>query len=83
MTQVKLSDYGAQQTASQAAPQKWDCWNCHNKQDIVMVQGRQMVRCFGSLKPFRGGCPSWSDGKELEYMLQFAEKGYIETRSAP
>lgn len=71
MSQSKLIDYSAPVSAH-PDQQKWDCWNCHNKQDIVVLQGRQMVRCFGNLKPFRQGCPSWSDGKDLEYMLQFA-----------
>jgi hypothetical protein len=30
-----------------------------------------MVRCLCSLKEVRDGCPSFSDGKELEYMDQF------------
>ena len=50
------------------------CWTCHNKQDIIMLQGNQMVRCFGSLKPFRQNCSSWSDGKELEHMLRFGAR---------
>ena len=68
MTQTTLSDLSGE--AKPAAINS--CWNCHNKQDIVMLQGRQMVRCFGSLKPFRQCCSSWSDGKELEHMLRFA-----------
>lgn len=70
MTQTTLGDLSAEQQPKPAAINT--CWNCHNKQDIVMRQGCQMVRCFGSLKPFRQNCSSWSDGKELEYMLQFA-----------
>jgi hypothetical protein len=33
--------------------------------------GVQKVRCMGTLRDFRTGCSSWSDGKELEYMDQF------------
>lgn len=78
MSQVKLCDYGTPVKAEVNT-----CWNCYNKQDIIMRAGVQMVRCFGNLKPFRQGCPSWSDGKDLEHMLQYAaaKEGHITPES--
>ncbi len=69
MTQTTLSDLAAPQTKLHAVN---SCWNCHNKQDIRMIAGQQKVVCFGKLRDFQSGCPSWSDGNDLAAMLDCA-----------
>lgn len=61
MKQVKLSDIASPQAK---LPPVNSCWNCFNKQDIIMIYGKQKVKCFGTIKDFRTGCSSWSDGKD-------------------
>ena len=74
--QAKLSEYDTTPAPEEKAKEGcYNCWNCKNKQDVLIVQGRQMVRCFGSLKPFRERCALWSDGREVDYMIEFSKMG--------
>lgn len=55
-----------------AKPCANSCQDCVTRQGPIQnVGGKQKVRCMGALKDARTGCPSWSDGKELEYMELF------------
>ena len=68
--QVTLISFSAPQTA---LPCSNSCQDCIIRQGpIQSIGGKLKVRCFGSLKDVREGCPSWSDGKELETMASFA-----------
>lgn len=69
MNQTTLTTFSEPQTA---LPCTNSCQDCKNRQGpIQSIGGRLKVRCLGSLKDARTGCPSFSDGKELEYMEQF------------
>lgn len=67
--QTSLTAFAAPQTALPCAN---SCQECVNRQGpIQSIGGKLKVRCIGSLKDVRTGCPSFSDGKELEYMGRF------------
>jgi hypothetical protein len=68
--QTTLGAFAAPQTA---LPCPNRCQECVNRcGPIQSIGGKLKVRCFCTLKDVREGCPSWSDGKELEYMASFA-----------
>jgi hypothetical protein len=68
VTQTTLLALAEPQTALCAN----SCQDCVNRQEpITSIGGKLKVHCFGKLKDARENCPSYSDGKELEYMKQF------------
>jgi hypothetical protein len=68
--QTSLAAFSTPQTALPCANR---CQDCIVRQgSIRSIGGKLKVQCFGSLKDVREGCPSYSDGKELEYMASFA-----------
>lgn len=70
--QTTLTDLSAPQSALPG--NRWGCSDCHNRRGpIQIIGGKPKVRCMGILRDACEGCPSWSDGKDLEYMLRFAE----------
>lgn len=69
--QTTLTDLSAPQSTPPG--NQWGCSDCHNRRGpIQTIGGKPKVRCMGLLKDARDGCPSWSDGKDLEHMLQYA-----------
>ena len=60
-------------------PEQYGCSTCKNRQGPIIVMNvvgqPRKVRCFGSLKDPRENCHNWSDGRELEYMIEFSRKG--------
>jgi len=71
--QTTLATFSAPQTA---LPCPNSCQKCVNRRGpIQSIGGKLKVRCFTALKDVREGCPSFSDGKELEYMEQFKPPG--------
>jgi hypothetical protein len=67
--QTSLAAFSEPQTALPCTNSCQDCVVRHGP--IQSIGGKLKVRCFGSLKEVRDGCPSFSDGKELEYIEQF------------
>jgi hypothetical protein len=69
MSQTTFSDFSAPQTTLQV----FDCSACLNQKGLFSIEDTPKVRCLGRIKDIpKGGCPSFSDGKELEYMASFA-----------
>jgi hypothetical protein len=68
--QTTLAAFSEPQTA---LPCPNHCQECKNRNGpIQVIGGRLKVRCFCSLKDVREGCPSFSDGTELDVMANFA-----------
>jgi len=62
-------------------PPIYDCQNCNLFRGFV---AGPKISCMGRLKEIPAkGCPSWSDGKELEYMDRCAPPaGYVPKKYA-
>jgi hypothetical protein len=70
MSQTTLTTFSMPQTA---LPCPNRCQECKNRcGPIQSIGGKLMVRCLCSLKEVRDDCPSFSDGKDMEYLASYA-----------
>lgn len=67
--QATLTAFSAPQTSLPV----FDCGNCQNQKGLFSIEGKQTVQCMGRRKDVpKNGCPSYSDGKDLEHMARCA-----------